>query len=164
VSSDSTRGREEGRNALPCRACGIRSRIGGVGAPRAASRILLNRGARGDRMWCSCRAATAAEGRCGGGGGGGGEGEGGRRRHGADQHHQPHHTACATFLLPALACAICCRLCVLCCVLSARCGGCSLGAPLPCLRHPLSDRRCGCAACRQPRPSEPRGARVWRSC
>ena len=45
-----------------------------------------------------------------------------RRRYGADQHHQPRHTACAASV---------------CCVLSVRCGGCSLG--------PLSvDRLCDC--------------------
>ena len=35
-----------------------------------------------------------------------------RRRYGADQHHQPRHTACAASV---------------CCGLSVRCGGCSLG-------------------------------------
>ena len=45
-----------------------------------------------------------------------------RRRYGADQHHQPRHTACAASV---------------CCGLSVRCGGCSLG--------PLSvDRLCDC--------------------
>ena len=57
-----------------------------------------------------------------------------RRRYGADQHHQPRHTACATLLLlrvPSAAAAS------VCCVLSVRCGGCSLG--------PLSvDRVCDC--------------------
>ena len=57
-----------------------------------------------------------------------------RRWYGADQHHQPRHTACATLLLlrvPSAAAAS------VCCVLSVRCGGCSLG--------PLSvDCLCAC--------------------
>jgi hypothetical protein len=57
-----------------------------------------------------------------------------RHRHGADQHHQPRHTACATLLLlrvPSAAAASVLS------VLSVRCGGCSLG--------PLSvDRLCAC--------------------
>ena len=56
------------------------------------------------------------------------------RQYGADQHHQPRHTACATLLLllrvPSAVASVCC-------VLSVRCGGCSLG--------PLSvDRLCDC--------------------
>ena len=60
-----------------------------------------------------------------------------RRRYGADQHHQPRHTACATLLLlllrvPPSAVAV-----SVLSVLSVRCGGCSLG--------PLSaDRMCDC--------------------
>jgi hypothetical protein len=57
-----------------------------------------------------------------------------RHRHGADQHRQPRHTACATLLLlrvPSAAAASVLS------VLSVRCGGCSLG--------PLSaDRMCDC--------------------
>ena len=51
-----------------------------------------------------------------------------RRRYGADQHHQPRHTACATLLLLLL--RVPSAVASVCCVLSVRCGGCSLG-PLP---------------------------------